>query len=53
MQPDATSSPLPNDMTEIANGLPPYRDFVTVGLLVKHLRLKNTTDIPTSTSANR
>lgn len=38
--------PVPGDMTEIANGLP-YRDFVTVGLLVKHLRLKNTTDIPT------
>ena len=36
----------PADMVEVANGLP-YRDFVTVGLLVKHLRLKNTTDIPT------
>ena len=33
-------------MTVIANGLP-YRDFVTVGLLVKRLRLKNTTTIPT------
>ena len=43
---DASSQPAPKDMTEIANGLP-YRDFVTVGLLVKHLRLSNTTDIPT------
>ena len=40
------SKPAPADMTEVANGLP-YRDFVTVGLLVKHLRLSNTTDIPT------
>ncbi|KFJ07394.1 NAD(P)/FAD-dependent oxidoreductase [Bifidobacterium tsurumiense] len=37
---------VPADMTKVANGLP-YRDFVTVGLLVKRLRLKNTTDIPT------
>ena len=36
----------PADMTKVANGLP-YRDFVTVGLLVKHLKLKNTTNIPT------
>ena len=36
----------PADMVQVAEGLP-YRDFVTVGLLVKHLRLKNTTDIPT------
>lgn len=36
----------PSDMKEIAEGLP-YRDFVTVGLLVKNLKLKNTTDIPT------
>jgi protoporphyrinogen oxidase len=33
---DASDQPAPKDMTEIANGLP-YRDFVTVGLLVKHL----------------
>lgn len=39
-------SPVPAEMTRIANGLP-YRDFITVGLLVKHLKLKNTTDIPT------
>ena len=37
---------VPADMSRIANGLP-YRDFVTVGLLVKRLRLKNTTTIPT------
>ena len=42
---DAGTS-VPADMHEIANGLP-YRDFVTVGLLVKHLKLRNTTDIPT------
>ncbi|BAQ30373.1 NAD(P)/FAD-dependent oxidoreductase [Bifidobacterium scardovii] len=42
----ADSKPAPKDMTVIANGLP-YRDFVTVGLLVKRLRLKNTTTIPT------
>lgn len=36
----------PKAMIEIADGLP-YRDFITVGLLVKHLKLKNTTDIPT------
>ncbi|OZG69532.1 NAD(P)/FAD-dependent oxidoreductase [Bifidobacterium eulemuris] len=43
---EAGAKPAPADMVEVANGLP-YRDFVTVGLLVKHLRLKNTTDIPT------
>lgn len=37
---------VPTDMRTVANGLP-YRDFVTVGLLVKHLRLRNTTDIAT------
>ncbi|KFI45991.1 Protoporphyrinogen oxidase [Bifidobacterium bohemicum] len=37
---------VPEDITRIANGLP-YRDFVTVGLLVKHLRLRNTTDMKT------
>ena len=37
---------VPRDMLHIANGLP-YRDFVTVGLLVKGLRIRNTTDIPT------
>ena len=43
---DASATPAPKDMTAIANGLP-YRDFVTVGLLVKHLKPRNTTDIPT------
>ena len=36
----------PEDITEIAYGLP-YRDFVTVGLLCKRLKLKNTTTIRT------
>lgn len=34
---------VPIDISKIANGLP-YRDFVTVGLLVKKLNLKNETD---------
>lgn len=37
---------VPVEMKRVANGLP-YRDFVTVGLLVKHLRLENTTDMKT------
>lgn len=37
---------VPDDMLRIANGLP-YRDFVTVGLLVDKLNLKNETDIRT------
>lgn len=37
---------VPKDMARIAAGLP-YRDFVTVGLLVDKLNLKNETDIPT------
>ena len=37
---------VPNKVKEIANGLP-YRDFVTVGLLVKKLNLKNETNIKT------
>lgn len=37
---------VPDDMVTVANGLP-YRDFVTVGLLVKQLRIKNTTTTPT------
>ena len=36
----------PADVSEIAAGLP-YRDFVTVGLLVNRLNLKNETKIPT------
>ncbi|MDF7666170.1 NAD(P)/FAD-dependent oxidoreductase [Bifidobacterium sp. ESL0745] len=42
----AKPAAVPAEMVKVANGLP-YRDFVTVGLLVKHLRLKNTTDTPT------
>ncbi|OZG58669.1 NAD(P)-binding Rossmann-like domain-containing protein [Bifidobacterium tissieri] len=45
-EPAATTAVVPADMKHIANGLP-YRDFVTVGLLVKRLRLRNTTSIPT------
>ncbi len=37
---------VPDDMLKIANGLP-YRDFVTVGLLVDKLNLKNETEIRT------
>ncbi len=37
---------VPPDMARIAAGLP-YRDFVTVGLLVDQLNLKNETNIPT------
>ncbi len=36
----------PADIAEIAAGLP-YRDFVTVGLLVDRLQMKNETKIPT------
>ena len=37
---------VPNNIAAIAKGLP-YRDFVTVGLLVDKLNLKNETNIPT------
>lgn len=37
---------VPADTKRIADGLP-YRDFITVGLLVDKLNLKNETDIPT------
>lgn len=37
---------IPNKMLEIAKGLP-YRDFITVGLLLKRLNLKNKTNIKT------
>ena len=37
---------VPEREAEIAKGLP-YRDFVTVGLLVNRLELKNETNIPT------
>lgn len=37
---------VPDKMLEIAKGLP-YRDFITVGLLLKRLNLKNKTNIKT------
>ncbi len=37
---------VPEDIAQIANGLP-YRDFVTVGLLLNKLNLVNTTDLKT------
>lgn len=37
---------VPEDISRIAKGLP-YRDFVTVGLLVDELKIKNQTDIKT------
>ncbi len=37
---------VPSDIMEIASGLP-YRDYMTVGVLVDHLNLKNGTNIPT------
>lgn len=36
----------PDNVKEIAEGLP-YRDFITVGLLVDKLKIKNTTNIKT------
>lgn len=37
---------VPIDIKGIANGLP-YRDFITIGLLLKKMNLKNTTNIKT------
>lgn len=37
---------VPKEIRKIANGLP-YRDFVTIGVLVKKLNLKNETNIKT------
>ena len=34
------------EMVRVADGLP-YRDFVTVGLLIRHLRIRNTTKMKT------
>lgn len=39
-------SSVPQDIKSIADGLP-YRDFVTIGLLLKNLNLKNKTKIKT------
>ncbi len=46
MTPAEGASPVPADVARIAKGLP-YRDFVTVGLLLNKLNLKNTTDMKT------
>lgn len=43
---NASSTPAPTEMSRVAQGLP-YRDFVTVGLLVKRLYLRNNTNIAT------
>jgi protoporphyrinogen oxidase len=43
---EAMGEIVPRDVKEIASGLC-YRDFVTVGLLVKKLKIKNDTDIKT------
>ena len=43
---EAMEFDVPDDVKRIAKGLP-YRDFVTVGLLVDRLNLKNETDIKT------
>lgn len=43
---DINGTEVPTEIAKIANGLP-YRDFVTVGLLVNKLLLKNETDIKT------
>lgn len=43
---DIQHTKVDKNILRIANGLP-YRDFVTIGLLVKKLNLKNETDIKT------
>ena len=47
---DGMKGSVPDDVREIAHGLP-YRDYITVGLLVKKLKLKNKTKIKTLTSS--
>ena len=37
---------VPEDISRIASGLP-YRDYMTAGILLKKLKLKNTTDVRT------
>lgn len=37
---------IPDDVQRVARELP-YRDFITVGLLLRSLKIKNTTDTPT------
>lgn len=43
---NALDAKVPADIAKAADGLP-YRDFITVGLLLKRLKLKNNTDIAT------
>ena len=43
---DCVGDVVPSDVKRIAQGLI-YRDFITVGLLLKKLRIKNRTKIPT------
>ena len=43
---DGMGSIVPDEMKKIADGLP-YRDFVTIGLLIRHLNLVNETKIRT------
>ncbi|GAA2020598.1 NAD(P)/FAD-dependent oxidoreductase [Nakamurella flavida] len=43
---DGGDTPVPANVREVAKGLP-YRDFITVGLLLDKLIIKNTTDKPT------
>ncbi|GHU71083.1 hypothetical protein FACS189413_12350 [Bacteroidia bacterium] len=42
----AIETNVPKDVLQIASQLP-YRDFITIGVLVKKLKLKNQTKIPT------
>jgi protoporphyrinogen oxidase len=37
---------VPDDVNRVATELP-YRDFITVGLLMRRLKIHNTTDVPT------
>ena len=46
MAPVEGAAPVPEDISRVAAGLP-YRDFVTVGLLLKKLNLVNTTELKT------
>ncbi len=43
---DFKGDKVPNNVAEVANGLI-YRDFITVGLLLDKLKIKNQTSIPT------
>jgi protoporphyrinogen oxidase len=43
---ESLSEPVPEDVRQVAQGLS-YRDFITVGLLLKKLRIKNQTKMKT------